>query len=57
MIVVSRERYVAVALLTKSELQGVGEALQCVLPIEDLPNEFHDLLAKIDEAEERGLKR
>ncbi|HET9429197.1 MAG TPA: hypothetical protein VFO69_12640 [Allosphingosinicella sp.] len=47
----------AVALLTKGELQGIGNALQCVLPIEKVPNEFHDLLAKIDDAEERRMKR
>lgn len=54
---VARETYVAVALLTKSELQGIGAALQCVLPIEDVPSEFSELLARIDEAEGSQAKR
>lgn len=52
LLVVQRERIVAVALLTQSELQGVGDALRCILPIADLPNDFTELLAQIDEAEE-----
>jgi hypothetical protein len=47
-----RERFVAVALLTSSELQGVGTALRCVMPLEDAPEDFADLLAKVDQADE-----
>jgi hypothetical protein len=54
---VDRERFVAVALLTSSDLQGVGAALRCVMPIEDAPEDFSELLAKIDEAEERSKLR
>ena len=49
----SRERFVAVALLTEPELAAVGNALHLVLPIEDVPDDFTELLALIDEAEAR----
>ena len=48
-----RERFVAVALLTEPELAAVGNALHLVLPIEDVPDDFNQLLALIDEAEAR----
>jgi hypothetical protein len=54
---VDRERFVAVALPTSSEMQGVGAALRCVMPIEDAPEDFSELLAKIDEAETRSKPR
>jgi hypothetical protein len=52
-----RERYVAVSLLTSSELQGVGAALRGVLPLEDAPEDFSALLARIDEAEAQSKPR
>ena len=49
-----RERYVAVAFLTDSELQRVGNSLRLVIPAEQLPDEFEELLAEIDEADKRA---
>ena len=47
-----REKYVAIALLTRNELEGVGNSLRLVIPTERLPDEFEELLAKIDEADQ-----
>ena len=49
-----RKGYVAVALLTQSELEGVGNSLRLVIPTEQLPDEFEELLAKIDEADKQA---
>ena len=49
-----RKGYVAVALLTQSELEGVGNSLRLVIPTEQLPDEFEELLVKIDEADKRA---
>ena len=48
-----REPYVAIALLTQSELEGLGNTLRLVIPTDRLPDEFEELLAKIDEADEQ----
>jgi hypothetical protein len=47
----AKEEIVAIGLLTRHDLLGVGAALRHVIPVED--GDFSDLLAKIDEAEER----
>jgi hypothetical protein len=47
----NREDIVAIALLTRSDLADVGNALRDVLEIESGLGDFADLLAKIDEAE------
>ncbi|MFN3943725.1 MAG: hypothetical protein ACK4K7_02195 [Allosphingosinicella sp.] len=48
-----RGKFVAVALLTRSELEGFGNALRFVLPIEETPDDLGALLAKIDEADKK----
>jgi hypothetical protein len=42
-----------IALLTRSELASVGSALRYVIPLDE-GDDFSDLLAKIDEAEEHA---
>jgi hypothetical protein len=52
----AKEEIVAIGLLTRHDLVGVGAALRNVIPLEDA--DFSDLLAKIDEADQgsgRGL--
>ena len=44
-----RKPYVASALLINSELEGLGNSLRLAIPTERLPDEFEDLLGKIDE--------
>jgi hypothetical protein len=53
------EKHVAVALLTRSELEGLGDSLRFVIPIEKVPDDLSKLLARIDEADEgpRGTRR
>lgn len=46
------ERIVAIALLTKGDLERLGETFDRLLPLDDC-SEFADLLRAIDEAEER----
>lgn len=45
------ERFVAIALLTQSELQGLGRAFHHAWPIEEAQSSFDDLLRAIDEAD------
>jgi hypothetical protein len=52
-----RGEIVAIALLTRSELQGVGDALRHVIRVEDGAEDFAELLARIDEAEQRSKPR
>jgi hypothetical protein len=47
---VESEKFVAVALLTRSELQGIGQALRFVVPLDEAPDDFAELLARIDDA-------
>jgi len=47
-----REPVVAVALLTREELDLIGPTLERVWPVEQVPG-FEDLLRAIDEADER----
>ena len=46
------DRIVAIALLTRTDLERLGETFGRVLPLEDC-SEFSELLRAIDEAEER----
>lgn len=46
------ERIVAIALLTKSDVERLGATFDRLLPLDDC-SEFSDLLRAIDEAEER----
>jgi hypothetical protein len=46
-----RGEIVAIALLTRSELRGVGDALRHVIRVEDGAEDFADLLVRIDNAE------
>ena len=46
------ERIVAIALLTKGDLDRIGETFDRLLPLDDCA-EFSELLRAIDEAEER----
>jgi hypothetical protein len=50
------ERIVAIGLLTKGDLERLGETFDRLLPLEDCA-EFSDLLRAIDEAEERQRMR
>jgi hypothetical protein len=47
-----REPVVAVALLTREELDLIGPTLERVWPVDQVPG-FEDLLRAIDEADER----
>jgi hypothetical protein len=47
-----REPVVAVALLTREELDIIGPTLERVWPVEQVPG-FEDLLRAIDEADRR----
>ena len=50
------DRIVAIALLTKSDLERLGETFERLLPLDDC-SEFSALLQAIDEAEERQRLR
>jgi hypothetical protein len=49
---VSRQRIVAVAVLTEENLQRMGSTLATVFPVENEP-QLEDLLSAIDEADRR----
>jgi hypothetical protein len=49
-VLVTKERIVAVGLLTRRDLQMLGDRLERLWPVEDSPT-FHGLIEAIDKAD------
>ena len=52
----SRDRVVAIGLLTQRDLDLLGDGFRRVIPLEEA-RDFDDLLAAIDEAEKRAERK